>query len=117
MKRLVWAYISHPYTGDEEKNRAEAAEIQQVLQNCYPDILFLNPLAMFALIANMAYEQVMEYCLEALRDSDMVVMSGKYTNSNGCMRELREARALGMPIRYYLSETDPFAVRQPWCRY
>ena len=92
MKKLVWAYISHP------------------------DIIFLNPLAMFAPIGDMEYEQVMGYCLEALRDSDMVVMSGKYTNSDGCMRELREARALEMPIRYYLSEDDPFAMEQPQWR-
>lgn len=117
MKRLVWAYISHPYTGDEEKNRAEAAEIQRILQKRYPDIMFLNPLAMFAPIADMDYEQVMEYCLETLQGSDMIVMGGDFANSRGCVRELREARALGMPIRYYLSKTDPLAVRQPWGRY
>ena len=45
MKKLVWVYVSHPYTGDEERNRAEAAEIQRFLQERYPDILFLNPIA------------------------------------------------------------------------
>lgn len=117
MKKLVWAYISHPYTGNEERNRAEATEIHRILQKRYPDILFLNPLAMFEPIGDMEYEQVMEYCLEALRDSDTIVMSGKFMDSRGCIRELKEARALGIPIRYYLSETDPFAVRQPWERY
>lgn len=107
MKSLVWAYISHPYTGDEEKNKAEAAEIQQVLQNRYSDILFLNPLAMFAPIANMDYEQVMEYCIEALQDADMVIMSGDYANSVGCMRELKAAKELGIETRYYLSESEP----------
>ena len=107
MKNLVWAYISHPYMGDEEKNRVEAAEIQQVLQKRYPDILFLNPLAMFAPIADMDYEQVMEYCIEALQDADMVIMSGDYANSVGCMRELKAARELGIETRYYLSESEP----------
>ena len=107
MKSLVWAYISHPYTGDEEKNKAEAAEIQQVLQNRYSDILFLNPLAMFAPISNMDYEQVMEYCIETLQDADMIVMSGDYANSVGCMRELKAAQELGIETRYYLSESDP----------
>jgi hypothetical protein len=117
MKKFVWAYISHPYTGDEDRNKKEAAEIHRVLQKRYPDILFLNPLAMFEPIGDMEYEQVMEYCLETLQDSDMIVMSGDFSNSRGCVRELREARALGMPIRYYLSKTDPLAVRQPWGRY
>ena len=117
MKKLVWVYVSHPYTGDEERNRAEAAEIQRFLQERYPDMLFLNPIAMFAAVADMEYEQVMEYCLEVLRDCDMIVMSGEFMDSRGCIRELKEARALGIPIRYYLSEIDPFAVRQPWGRY
>lgn len=110
MKRLVWAYISHPYTGDEEKNRGEAAEIQQALQKRYPDILFLNPLGMFAPIADMEYEQVMEYCIEALQDSDMIIMSGDYESSKGCMRELAVARELGMPIRYYSSKDKVFGI-------
>ena len=44
---MKWCYISHPYTGDEEKNKAEAAEIHRKLQELHPDILFLNPLAAF----------------------------------------------------------------------
>ena len=108
MKKLAWAYISHPYTGDEDRNKTEAAEIHNILQKRYPDILFLNPLAMFGPIGDMEYEQVMEYCLEALRDSDMIVMSGDFANSRGCMRELKAAQSIGMPIRYYLSGTESF---------
>ena len=114
MKKI---YLSHPYTGDEERRRAEAAKIQRDLQGRFPDMIVMNPLAMFAALEDVPYEQVMEYCLEALRDSDTIVMSGKFMDSRGCIRELKEARALGIPIRYYLSETDPFAVRQPWERY
>lgn len=107
MKKLVRAYLSHPYTGDEERNRVKATEIQRFLQDRYPDMLFLNPLAMFAAIENMEYEQVMEYCLEALRDCDMIVMSGDFASSRGCMMEYALARELGMPIRYCLSKEEP----------
>lgn len=108
MKKLVWVYISHPYTGDEERNRAEAAEIQRLLQERYPDMLFLNPIAMFGALADMEYEQVMEYCLEVLRDCDMIVMSGEFMDSRGCTMEHAMARELGIPIRYYLSKEEPF---------
>ena len=107
MKKLVWAYISHPYTGDEESNRAEAAEIQRFLQKQYPDMLFLNPIAMFGILADMEYEQVMAYCIEVLRDCDMIVMSGEFMNSRSCTMEHTMARELGIPIRYYLSKEEP----------
>ena len=107
MKKLVWVYVSHPYTGDEERNRAEAAEIQRFLQERDPDMLFLNPIAMFAAVADMEYEQVMEYCLEVLRDCDMIVMSGEFMDSRGCTMEHTTARELGIPIRYYLDKEEP----------
>lgn len=107
MKKLVWAYISHPYTGDEEHNRTEAAEIQRFLQKQYPDMLFLNPIAMFGILADMEYEQVMAYCIEVLRGCDMIVMSGEFMNSRGCTMEHTMARELGIPIRYYLSKEEP----------
>lgn len=98
MKRY---YISHPYTGDEDRNRAEAAKIQQVLQEAFPKILFLNPLAMFAPLADIHYEQVMEYCLEVLTNCDAIVMSGEYRNSRGCMREYKAAKDAGIRVLYY----------------
>ena len=100
-------YLSHPYTGDEARRRAEAAKIQRDLQKQYPDMLFLNPIAMFGILADMEYEQVMAYCIEVLRDCDMIVMSGEFMNSRGCTMEHTMARELGIPIRYYLSKEEP----------
>ena len=108
VKKHVWAFISHPYTGDEEKNRAEAAEVQRVLQMKFPDVLFLNPLAMFAAVADLAYEQVMALCLDVLKGCDVIVMSGDFMDSRGCTMEHAAARELGMPIRFYLSKEEPF---------
>ena len=94
---MKWCYISHPYTGDEEKNKAEAAEIHRKLQELHPDVLILNPLA------GMSYEQVMEYCIEMLIACDSVVMSGNYKESRGCMEELKVAQEQGMLVRYCTS--------------
>ena len=100
-------YLSHPYTGDEARRRAEAAKIQRDLQGRFPDMIVLNPLAMFAALEDVPYEQVMEYCLEVLRDCDMIVMSGEFMDSRGCTMEHTTARDLGIPIRYHLSKEEP----------
>lgn len=97
-------YISHPYTGDEENNRAEAARIQRHLQERYPNCLFLNPLAMFEPLADMPYEQVMRYCLEMLRYCDGIIMAGDYVYSKGCLREHEEAVERKIPINIYTSD-------------
>ena len=50
MKKI---YLSHPYTGDEERRRAEAAKIQRDLQGRFPDMIVMNPLAMFAALEDV----------------------------------------------------------------
>ena len=100
---MKWYYLSHPYTGDEEKNKEEAAEIHRKLQELHPDVLFLNPLAAFDPLADMPYEQVMEYSIEMLIACDAVVMSGNYKESRGCMAELKAAQEQGMLVRYCTS--------------
>lgn len=106
-------YISHPFTGDEERNRAEAAQIQRRLQERYPHCVFLNPLAMFAPLADMPYEQVMRYCLEMLRYSDEVIMAGDYVYSKGCLREFNEAIARRIPVTIYTGDEDAPLMRAP----
>lgn len=106
-------YISHPYTGNEEKNRAEAARIQRELQERYPEVLFLNPLAMFAPLVDLPYEQVMLYCLEMLKSCDEVIMAGDYVYSKGCLREFDEAIARRIPTTVYTGDKDAPLMREP----
>nr|DAY26284.1 MAG TPA: N-deoxyribosyltransferase [Caudoviricetes sp.] len=96
---MGWYYISHPYTGNEEKNRAEAAEIQRKMQELYPDMLFINPLAMFQPLKDMPYEKVMDCCIEMLLACDGIIMTGDYQESCGCRKELEIAEERGMHIR------------------
>ena len=44
MKRY---YVSHPFTGNEEANLADAGRIRTALKEHHPDICFMNPLGMF----------------------------------------------------------------------
>ena len=98
---MKWYYISHPYTGNEEENRKKAADVQRHLHEMYADIMCINPLAMFAPLADLSYEEVMTYCLEALRQADAVIMCKGYEKSRGCMREYEAAKREGIPVLFY----------------
>ena len=106
MKKI---YLSHPYTGDEERRRAEAAKIQRDLQGRFPDMIVLNPLAMFAALEDVPYEQVMEYCLAELQDCDLVVMAGDYLQSEGCLREYNAAYESDIPVKFYVGVNKPLS--------
>ena len=98
---MKWYYISHPYTGNEEENRKKAADVQRHLHEMYADIMCINPLAMFAPLAALSYEEVMTYCLEVMQPADAVIMCSGYEKSRGCMREYEAAKQGGKTILFY----------------
>ena len=98
---MKWYYISHPYTGNEEENRKKAADVQRHLHEMYADIMCINPLAMFAPLADLSYEEVMTYCLEVMHPADAVIMCRGYEKSRGCMREYVAAKQEGKTILFY----------------
>ena len=104
---MKWYYISHPYTGNEEENRKKAADVQRHLHGMYADIMCINPLAMFAPLAELSYEKIMAYCLEVLRQADAVIMCRGYEKSRGCMREYEAAKRKGIPVIFYKGGDAP----------
>ena len=98
---MKWYYISHPYTGNEEENRKKAADVQRHLHGMYADIMCINPLAMFAPLAGLSYEEVMTYCLEVMHPADAIIMCRGYEKSRGCMREYVAAKQEGKTILFY----------------
>ena len=98
---MKWYYISHPYTGNEEENRKKAADVQRHLHEMYADIMCINPLAMFAPLADLSYEEVMTYCLEVMHPADAIIMCRGYEKSRGCMREYVAAKQEGKTILFY----------------
>lgn len=98
---MKWYYISHPYTGNEEENRKKAADVQRHLHEMYADIMCINPLAMFAPLADLSYEKIMTYCLEVMQPADAVIMCRGYEKSRGCMREYEAAKQGGKTILLY----------------
>ena len=63
---MLMHYLSHPFSGDEENNRAVAEAIQRELQERYPKTLYINPIAQFKALTGMEYDKIMGYCLELL---------------------------------------------------
>lgn len=98
---MIMHYLSHPFTGDEEKNRAAAEAIQRELQERSKHVLYVNPLANFKALAGMEYDKIMGYCLELLTRCDGVTMAGDYRASKGCVIELTCARHNGIPVFFY----------------
>lgn len=101
---MVVCYLSHPFSGDEEKNRAAAEAIQRALQERYPRTLYINPLANFEALEGMEYDTIMGYCLELLYRCDAIVMAGDYRTSRGCMADLAFARQHFIPVFFYGAE-------------
>ena len=101
-------YLSHPFSGDEEKNRAAAEAIQRELQEKHPRVLYVNPLANFKALTGMTYGKIMDYCLELLMRCDGVTMAGNYRASTGCIIELTCARHNGIPVFFYDAEKHEY---------
>lgn len=98
--RMKIFYVSHPYTGDEEKNRKEARDITAMLKDHYPQHIFINPLDAMRYTTGLPYEESIKQCLEVLSICDGIIMAGDWKNSVGCRREFEEAQLRNMGITH-----------------
>ena len=95
MKRY---YISHPYTGDEEKNKKDADCIRAALKDAHPDICFINPLGMFGNV-DADYCTALADAMEILSVCDAVIFCHGWEESTGCRAE--KAFAIQQGIKIY----------------
>ena len=105
---MIMHYLSHPYSGDEEKNRAEAEALQRELQEKFPKVLYVSPIANFKALKGVPYGRVMKYCLELLSKCDGMTVTGRYRESKGCMSEIAYAQEIGIPIFFYDVERQKY---------
>ena len=99
MKRY---YISHPYTGDEEKNKNDADCIRAALKDAHPGICFINPLGMFG-NKDTDYCTALADAMELLSVCDAVIFCPGWEESTGCRAEKAFAIQQGIKI-YYLED-------------
>mgnify|MGYP002624565822 CR=1 FL=1 len=96
MKRY---YISHPYTGDGERNEDKAKRIRAELKKRYPDICFMNPLGMFG-------DETADYCtaladaMELLSCCEAIILCPGWEDSTGCRAEKAFAIQQGIRVMY-----------------
>ena len=95
-------YISHPYSGDEVKNRKNATAIAAKLATLYPHIVFINPLNVMRHIpsTNLTYDDTIALCLGLLAKCDGIIMTGEWQKSNGCITEHNFAVKRNIPMWY-----------------
>ena len=96
-------YMSHPFTGNEEKNREAARESQIGLVKSNPGACIINPIDLFAgMFAGgpNGYTKILACCLEVLGRCDMIFMCTGWKSSAGCKAELALALQKGIEVAY-----------------
>lgn len=96
MKRY---YISHPFTGNEEENKADADRIRAALKEALPEICFMNPLGMFG-NKDTDYCTALADALELLSSCNAVIFCPGWENSTGCRAEKAFAIQQGITIMH-----------------
>ena len=96
-------YISHPFTGNEEENAADAKDVKKTLQLTYPNVCFVNPLDEFGDNDKLDYCTALSLAMELLSRCDGVIFCRDWEKSTGCRAEMAYAKKTGMEIKY-LSE-------------
>lgn len=104
MKRY---YISHPFTGNEEANLADAGRIRAALKARYPNICFMNPLGMFG-DGDADYCMALADALELLSCCEAIILCPGWEQSTGCRAEKAFAIHKGIKI-HDLDEFIPAA--------
>lgn len=94
-------YLSHPFTGNEEKNRIETTKLMQLLGSTFPQYVFLSPIdAMKPMEHLLDYDTILSQTLELLKRCDGIILTGRWQESNGCQAEYDLAKKLCLSISF-----------------
>lgn len=115
MKRY---YVSHPFTGDEKANLADAERIRAELKARHPHICFMNPLGMFG-DENADYCTALADALELLSCCEAIILCPGWEKSTGCRAEKAYAIHTGIKIHYldeFLNRINAGLTNDEFCR-
>lgn len=112
------AYLAHPYspivenlkvfTGEiKESNVEETGDIAYKIMSKYPNLTVLSPLHAYSFLEGKDLEEtdILRYDFRLLNNCTLLILSGYWRQSRGCMAEYGYAKARGIRIYEYVDET------------
>lgn len=93
----VVAYMAHPYGGKAE-NIEKACDMAEKLADLHPYMAIINPLDNFRYLANFGERDILEREKQVLERCDVLIMTGDWKASPGCMGEFSFAYNHDIPI-------------------
>lgn len=93
----VVAYMAHPY-GGKEVNLYKARDMAKKLADLHPYMAIINPLDNFRYLANFGERDILGREKQLLERCDVLIMTGDWKASPGCMGEASFAYAHDIPI-------------------
>ena len=93
----VVAYMAHPYGGKAE-NIEKACDMVEKLADLHPRMAIINPLDNFRYVAYFGERDILEWEKQVLEWCDVLIMTGDWKASPGCMGEFSFAYAHNIPI-------------------
>lgn len=108
------AYLAHPYSpivenlkvfvGEiKEANAEETGDIAYKIMSKYPNLTVLSPLHAYSFLEGKAMEEmeILRYDFRLLNNCTLLILSGYWRQSKGCMSEYSYAKAKGIRIYEY----------------
>lgn len=108
------AYLAHPYapivenlkvfTGEiKESNVEETGDIAFKIMKKYPNLTVLSPLHAYSFLEGKDLEEtdILRYDFRLLNNCTLLILSGYWRLSKGCMSEYGYAKAKGIRIYEY----------------
>ena len=112
------AYLAHPYspivenlkvfTGEiKESNVEETGDIAFKIMKKYPNLTIISPLHAYSFLEGKDLEEtdILRYDFRLLNNCTLLILSGYWRLSKGCMAEYGYAKAKGIRIYEYVDGT------------
>lgn len=112
------AYLAHPYSpivenlkvfaGEiKEANAEETGDIAYEIMKKYPKLTIISPLHAYSFLEGKDLEEteILRYDFRLLNNCTLLILSGYWRHSRGCMSEYGYAKAKGIRIYEYVDGT------------
>lgn len=112
------AYLAHPYAplnrraeifveAIKAENVEEAGDIAYKIMSKYPNLTVLSPLHAYSFFEGKDLEEtdILRYDFSLLNNCTLLILSGHWRHSRGCMAEYGYAKAKGIRIYEYVDGT------------